>query len=222
MPPLSDRLLLNVAPWMAARLVRLIHRLLKPETIGEEVLKRHCTDGRHVILSVWHDQLLLIPPGCNTAPLKALISSSKDGELITRVVKYFEIGTVRGSSTRGGQAAFRQLVKLSRESCTLGITPDGPKGPRHQVKGGVVQLAKISGRPIIPLAFACSNGHRFQSWDRFLLPYPWGKGVYCYGEPLYYDQNETIDAFQSRVQEAMDANTRRAGEYLSHYGLSAV
>ncbi|RLB66924.1 MAG: hypothetical protein DRH08_04995, partial [Deltaproteobacteria bacterium] len=104
----------------------------------------------------------------------------------------------------------------------LGFTPDGPKGPRHIVKEGVVQLARISGRPIVPIAFACSNGHRFQSWDRFLLPYPWGKAVYSFGEPLYYDKNETTDDFQSRVQEAMVDNTRRAGEHLKQYGLSAV
>ena len=102
------------------------------------------------------------------------------------------------------------------------MTPDGPTGPRHQLKEGVVQLARLSGRPIVPLAFACSHGHRFQSWDRFLLPYPWGKAVYAVGEPLYYDENETIEDFQSRVQEAMDANTRHAGEYLNQYDLSAV
>jgi hypothetical protein len=74
----------------------------------------------------------------------------------------------------------------------------------------------------VPLAFACSRGHRFQSWDRFLLPYPWGKAVYRYGEPLYYDENETINDFHSRVQVALDENTRRAGEYLNQHDLSAV
>ncbi len=178
--------------------------------------------GRHVIFATWHDQLLLISPGYRGGAAKVLISRSKDGELIARVVSYFGIGAVRGSSNRGARAAFRELVQLSREPCTLGITPDGPTGPRHRLKEGVVQLARLSGRPIVPLAFACSSGHRFQSWDRFLLPYPWGKAVYSFGEPLYYTENETIEHFQSRVQEAMDDNTRRAGEHLKQYGLSAV
>ena len=217
-----DKFLLNVAPWLAARVVGWIYRILKPEVVGEYALKHIWSEGHYVILTTWHDQLLMMPLVYSGPGAKALISHSKDGELIARVVEHFGIGAVRGSSNRGGKAAFRELVKLSKESLDLGITPDGPKGPRHQVKEGVVQLAKISGRPIVPLAFACSNGHRFQSWDRFLLPYPWGKAVYSFGVPLYYDKNETMDDFRDRVQKAMDDNTRSAGEHLNQYDLSAV
>lgn len=217
-----DRILINTAPWLAARLIRWIHRILKPESIGEAELKRIWSEGRYAILATWHDQLLMIPPEYSGAASKVLISSSKDGELIARVVKYFGVGAVRGSSNRGGKAAFRELTKLSKEPVNLGITPDGPKGPRHVVKEGVVQLARISGRPIVPIAFACSKGHRFQSWDRFLLPYPCGKAVYSFGAPLYYDKSETMVDFRDRVQKAMDDNTRSAGEHLNQYALSAV
>jgi lysophospholipid acyltransferase (LPLAT)-like uncharacterized protein len=153
---------------------------------------------------------------------RVLISASKDGELISRTMAYFNVGSVRGSSNRGGRAAFKSLVDLSREPLDLVFTPDGPKGPRHSIKEGVVQLARISGRPVVPMAFACTNGHRFQSWDRFLLPYPWGRAVYSYGEPLIYEKHETAENFLSRLQAAMDDNTRRAGEHLNQYGLSAV
>ena len=222
MSSVSDRFLLSTAPWLAAKLIRWIHRILKPESIGEQELKKIWSEGRYAILATWHDQLLMIPPEYSGAASKVLISSSKDGELIARVVKYFGVGAVRGSSNRGGKAAFRELAKLSKESINLGFTPDGPKGPRHIVKEGVVQLARISGRPIVPIAFVCSSGHRFQSWDRFLLPYPWGKAVYSFGVPLYYDKNETMDDFRDRVQKAMDDNTRRAGEHLNQYDFSAV
>lgn len=222
MRSLGDRLLLNSAPWLAARLIKLIYLLLKPETVGEEHLAHLRSEGLHAIIATWHDQLLLISPRYEGGSAKVLISKSKDGELIARVIRYFGLEAVRGSSNRGGRAAFRELVQLSKEPCTLGITPDGPTGPRHQLKEGVVQLARLSGRPIVPLAFACSHGHRFASWDRFLLPYPWGKAVYTIGEPLYYSDNETIEHFQGRVQEAMDANTTSAREYLNRYGLSAV
>ena len=222
MPSFGDRILLSSAPWLAARLIKFIYLLLKPDTIGEERLNLIWSEGQHVIIATWHDQLLLISPRYDGGAAKVLISKSKDGELIARVISYFGLEAVRGSSNRGGRAAFRELVQLSKEPFTLGITPDGPTGPRHQLKEGVVQLARLSGRPIVPLAFACSHGHRFQSWDRFLLPYPWGKAVYAVGEPLYYDENETVEDFQSRVQAAMDANTRYAGEYLNQYDLSAV
>ena len=222
MSSVSDRILLNTAPWLAAKLIGWIHRILKPESIGEQELKRIWSEGRYAILATWHDQLLMIPPEYSGAASKVLISSSKDGELIARVVEYFGVGAVRGSSNRGGKAAFRELTKLSKEPINLGFTPDGPRGPRHIVKEGVVQLARISGRPIVPIAFTCSNGHRFQSWDRFLLPFPWGKAVYSFGAPLYYDKNETMDDFRDRVQKAMDDNTRSAGEHLNQYDLSAV
>ena len=222
MSSVSDKILLNTAPWLAAKLIGWIHRILKPESIGEQELKRIWSEGRYAILATWHDQLLMIPPEYSGAASKVLISSSKDGELIARVVEYFGVGAVRGSSNRGGKAAFRELTKLSKEPINLGFTPDGPRGPRHIVKEGVVQLARISGRPIVPIAFACSNGHRFQSWDRFLLPFPWGKAVYSFGAPLYYDKNETMDDFRDRVQKAMDDNTRTAGEHLNQYDFSAV
>ena len=222
MSSVSDRILLNTAPWLAAKLIGWIHRILKPESIGEQELKRIWSEGRYAILATWHDQLLMIPPEYSGAASKVLISSSKDGELIARVVEYFGVGAVRGSSNRGGKAAFRELTKLSKEPINLGFTPDGPRGPRHIVKEGVVQLARISGRPIVPIAFACSNGHRFQSWDRFLLPFPWGKAVYSFGAPLYYDKNETMNDFRDRVQKAMDDNTRSAGEHLNQYDFSAV
>lgn len=222
MSSVADKILLNIAPRLAAGIVAWIDRRLKPEIIGEDALKSIWSAGRHVILATWHDQLLMMPM-CYSGPgAKTLISHSKDGELIARVVEHLGVGAVRGSSNRGGKAAFRELLRLSKEPIDLGITPDGPTGPRHQLKDGVVQLSKISGRPIVPLAFACSRGHRFQSWDRFLLPYPWGKAVYRYGEPLYYDDNETINDFHSRVQTALDENTRRAGEYLNQHDLSAV
>ncbi len=217
-----DKLQLAVLPWLAAGIIRFIHRVVKPETIGDDDLLEIWGKGKNVILSTWHDQLLLMPPRYKGSGAKVLISRSRDGELIARTISHFSLGAVRGSSSRSGRKAFRELVAFAKEPLDLGITPDGPKGPRHIVKEGVVQLARISGRPIVPMAFACSNGHRFQSWDRFLLPYPWGKAVYSFGEPLYYDKNETIDNFQSRVQKAMDDNTRYAEEKLKQYGLSAV
>jgi lysophospholipid acyltransferase (LPLAT)-like uncharacterized protein len=222
MSSFGDRVLLSTAPWLAAKLIKLIYLLLKPETVGEERQKLLWSEGRHAIVATWHDQLLLISPHYAGGSAKVLISKSRDGELIARAVSYFGVDAVRGSSNRGGRAAFRELVQLAKKPCTMGITPDGPTGPRHQLKEGVAQLARLSGRPIVPLAFACSHGHRFRSWDHFLLPYPWGKAVYSIGEPLYYDENETIEHFQSRVQKAMDANTRYAGEHLSQYGQSAV
>lgn len=222
MPSLGDRLLLAIAPWLAARVIGAVHRLLKPETVNDEPLRQLWADNQQVIIAFWHDQLLLMVKGYRGPGARVLISASKDGELIARTMSYFNIGSVRGSSSRGGRAAVREMMLLTGEPLDLVFTPDGPKGPRHVAKNGVAQLARVSGRPVVPMSFACSHGHRFQSWDRFLLPYPWGRGVYRFGEPLVCAKDESVDSFLSRLQTAMDDNDRRAGEHLRRHDLSAV
>jgi len=222
MKRLVDKIKMQLAPWLAARVIRLIYRRLKPELVNAEVLYDIWASGQHVILAFWHDQLLLMPPVYKGVAVKVLISPSRDGEMIARTIAHFGMGAVRGSSSRGGSEALREMIALADEAIDLGITPDGPKGPRHQVKFGALQLARATGRPIIPIAFACSHGHRFASWDRFLLPYPWGKGVYRAGTPLYAEEGEPAEKFRDRVQAAMDDNTREAMGFLRRYDLSAV
>lgn len=218
----AQRTLITVGPWFAARMIRLVHACLRIETLNDEPLQALWQANRHVILAFWHDQLLLMARGYRGPGASVLISASRDGEYIARTMEHFGIGSVRGSSTRGGRAAFREMLELAKAPLDLVITPDGPKGPRHQVKEGVVQLARLSGRPVVPMAFACSRGHRFNSWDRFLLPLPPGKGVFSFGAPLYYTEYDTMESFRQKLQQAMEENVRVANERLSHYGLSAV
>ena len=218
----ANKLMLAVAPRFASGVIRLLHALLKTETLGAAHVGQFWDKGEAVILSTWHDQLLMMINVYRGPGARILISRSNDGELIARIMQRFGQDAVRGSSSRGGRDAFKKLILLARKPYDLGITPDGPKGPRHQIKEGVVQLARMTGRPVVPLAFACSNGHRFNSWDRFLLPYPWGRGVYHFGAPQYFHKGESIDAFRTRIQQAMDDNTRKAQEHLRSHDLSPV
>lgn len=220
--PLSKRLLLAAAPRLAHAVIELLSRTMRIEFLGAEHPRAVWDHGGNIILAFWHDELFLMAKSYAGPGARILISASTDGELIARTMHCFGFGSIRGSSTRGGRAAFRALVEGAREPLDLVITPDGPKGPRHCVKDGVVQLARLSGRPIIPLAFACSRGRRFASWDRFLLPYPFGRGVFSFGAPLLYGANETAEQFRERLQAAMEANLQRARQRLRDHGLSAV
>lgn len=222
MATLADRISLRAGPWLAAALIRLIHGCLRVETLGEAPLQTLWADHRPVILVFWHDQLLLMAKGYRGPGASVLISASRDGEYIARTMGYFGIGSVRGSSTRGGRAAFREMLELAKAPLDLVITPDGPKGPRHEVKEGVVQLARLSGRPVVPMAFACSRGHRFASWDRFLLPLPPGRGVFSFGAPQYYAESDTPATFRRQLQRAMEANEQAARDRLRDYDLPAV
>ncbi len=218
----GDRLLLIFVPFIASRLMLLLSFLLRSEIIGEEHLHSSWQQDKRVIIPFWHDQLLLLVFGYPDKHAKLLISASNDGELLARTMKYFDQDTVRGSSSRGGRAAFRQMLNLCKEPVDIVLTPDGPRGPRHEIKDGVLQLARMSGRPVVPLAFACSNGHRFKSWDRFLFPYPFGRGVYSYGVPLYFDKQDDIENCRERLMIAMKANQHQAEARLESYDLSAV
>lgn len=218
----GDRLLIALAPPLASGVIRLLRSLIRADLIGLEPLREMWGRGEHPIFAFWHDQLLLMIEGYQGPGVKILISASKDGELIARTMRCFGQGAVRGSSNRGGRAAFRELVELSREPGDLAITPDGPKGPRHRLKPGIVHLAKISGRPVVPAAFVCSRGRRFASWDRFLLPYPFARAVYAFGRPLRFEAAEEPEAFQERLQQAMEENERRARARLEEFGVSAV
>ncbi len=218
----GDRLLMKIVPFIASRVMRLLNLSLKKETLGEDHLRRTWERGEQVIISFWHDQLFLLVFGYPGKHAKLLISSSKDGELLARTMKYFDQDTVRGSSSRGGRAAFKEMLDLCKEKVDIVLTPDGPKGPRHELKNGVVQLARMSGRPVMPMAFVCNRGHRFKSWDRFLFPYPFGRGVYSFGEPLYFDKQEGVDGFRERLKKAMQDNQKQAEARLESYGVSAV
>jgi len=218
----GDWLLLNLAPPVAAGMIRFLRFFLRIEFIGEDHPRAFWKRGEHVILAFWHDQLLLMVQGYRGPGAKILISASKDGELIARTMQCFGQGAVRGSSTRGGRSAFKAMMALAEEPFDLVITPDGPKGPRHQIKPGVVQLARLTGRAVIPMAFICSRGYRFPSWDRFLLPYPFSRGVYAFGEPIDYQKGEDAEGFRVRLQQAMEENVRRAQARLEKSGVSAV
>lgn len=219
---LADRLLIAVVPWIAVVIIRVLYRLMRIELLGLERPQAIWQQDGRIILAFWHEHLLLMIKGYRGPGGKILISSSKDGEIIARTMELFGQGTVRGSSSRGGAAALRALVQLGNEPCDLAITPDGPRGPRRQIKDGLVHLARLSSRPVIPATFVCSRGHRFSSWDRFLLPYPFSRGVYSFGEPVLYQRGEDPEEFRTRLQQAMDDNEREAIARLEEHGVSAV
>lgn len=165
---------LSLLPPVGASIIRGIARTMRVETRGQEAVDALYREGRPIILAFWHAQQLMIPLGYRGRGSHVLISQHGDGEIIARIIARFGHEAVRGSSTRGGAGALRTLIKLGRSGRDVVVTPDGPKGPRQVAKLGVVQLAKASGLPIVPLAFACSkkNSSRagIASWSRILSP----------------------------------------------------
>ncbi|MGC2423726.1 MAG: DUF374 domain-containing protein [Nitrospirota bacterium] len=144
----SDKLLILAGPFLGAVLLKLL-RL----TLRLKVINRPPKDTQ-LIFSFWHGRILLMPFMKLSRPSSVMVSRHKDGELIARLVKYFGIASSRGSTTRGGISALKELIKLAREGFSIAFTPDGPKGPRYVVQPGVIQAAKATGLPIYPLTYS--------------------------------------------------------------------
>ena len=168
--PVEAWLKLSVFPPVGAAVIRALGRSMQIETRGHEQVDEIYREGRRVIIAFWHARQLMMPLTYRGVQAHILISQHQDGEIIARIVERFGFKAVRGSSTRGGAEALRELIRLGRSGVDLVVTPDGPKGPAQIAKMGVIQLARATGLPIVPLAFGCSKKNTLRvgivSWCR--------------------------------------------------------
>ena len=151
------------APSLVAALIRGVGKTLRIDTVNSAAIEARWRKGEAVIIAFWHGRQLMLPLAYHGRGLSILISRHRDGELIARAMRAFGFSSVRGSTTRGGSSALRALVAEGRRGRDLAVTPDGPKGPRGVVQPGVIQLARLTGLPVFPLAFGASKK---KSWIR--------------------------------------------------------
>ena len=166
-------------------ITKLISRSIRWEYF-EQSKKSKIFDNRHkYIFCCWHNKLFLGP---HLLPrnriINALQSSHSDGMVTSVAFKYLGMNVILGSSKKGGMQAFRKMVKCIQLGQSIAITPDGPKGPKEKVKDGIIKLAQITDTSIIPLVWATNKFKLINSWDNFVLPYPFSKGVYSFGKPI--------------------------------------
>jgi lysophospholipid acyltransferase (LPLAT)-like uncharacterized protein len=180
----SERLL-GVLCWAIQLYIRLVFATNRWQSEGGGPARELRAEGRPFILAFWHGRLLMIPMEWRRmAPMHMLISGHRDGRIIARAVTYFGIGSIAGSSTRGGRAALRAMLRRLAAGECVGITPDGPRGPAMRASAGIVTIARHAGVPIVPISFATSRRRVLKSWDRFHLALPFGRGIYLWGEPI--------------------------------------
>lgn len=163
-----------------------------------------------VILCFWHNRILGITFAYNAIyprgrrGVTVLTSPSKDGEILARLVGAFRMGAVRGSSSRRGFQAQRELVRLVGDGRDIAITPDGPRGPRHTLGPGVVQLAQSTKSPVLPLHATFSRCVRMNTWDGFILPLPFSKVSVTIGSPVHIPETSTDVAFEDERKRLED------------------
>lgn len=163
------------------------------------------------LFAVWHDAII-IPimvgdPHRHLNSVCALVSRHQDGSFLVEAMRHCGIRSVRGSQNRGGAQAVRQLFQEIQHSHIF-ITPDGPRGPRRQMKVGILFLASHSGRPIIPVASTCRRAWVIRgNWTDLLIPKPFSRAVYLFGEPFHVPANlsrDELDRYRIRLQAEME------------------
>ena len=141
--------------------------------------------GRRYIFAFWHSRILLLSYIYKGLNASIMVSNSADGEVIAQVLQRHGHKTIRGSTRKGGLRALMHQIADMRSHRRPGVViPDGPQGPRHKVQTGVILLSQKTGCPIIPLAYSSKRRKVFNSWDRFIVPFPWARGVVIYGRPI--------------------------------------
>jgi lysophospholipid acyltransferase (LPLAT)-like uncharacterized protein len=189
-PVILRRLLRNarlrrVACWFIHWYIRFVYLTTSWSVEEGEWPHRLRAEGKPFILAFWHGRLLMIPMAWRRlAPMHMLISAHPDGQIIADAVTYFGVDSIAGSTSRGGSAALRTMLKRLKAGDCVGITPDGPRGPAMTASAGLVNLARLAGVPILPITYATSRRRMLATWDGFHLPWPFGRGVYLWGEPI--------------------------------------
>ena len=178
-------------------ITKLVSRSIRWEYF-EQSKKSKIYNSRHkYIFCCWHNRLFLGPHLLpRNKVINALQSSHSDGMITSLAFQYLGMNVILGSSKKGGMQAFRKMVKRLQLGESIAITPDGPKGPKENVKEGIIKLAQITNTPIIPLVWITKNSKIINSWDNFVLPYPFSKGIYSFGKPIHIEKEINITEFE--------------------------
>lgn len=205
---------------IAASYIRLVHRSGDWQTINGEVPDWFWDRGKPFLAAFWHGRLLMMPCCWRQGVAnRVLISKRGEGPLISDIISHFGLGTVRGSTTEGGAAAVRDMVKAIDGGACGTITPDGPHGPRMRATEGIVSVARMSGVPILPISFSAVNCARLKGWDRLVLPRPFTRGVIIWGRPIYVHRQaggDEVRTARNALEFQLNAITAQADRICGH------
>ena len=207
-----------------------LYRYIFPE-IGFVLVKLLSATCRNIVIEPrnkipqpiyisWHQRFF---PGivflAREKPIAIMISESRDGELISRIVDRMGWHSVRGSSTRGGIKALLKLKRLVQQGYKVGHIVDGPTGPFAVVKSGLIYMAQITGLPVVPLIFSPEKKWILKSWDRFMIPKPFTRIIYRYGDPIYVPEEIDASEFEEKrlfVEKTLDTLYRETDALWEH------
>lgn len=205
-----------LAPPLGHVVVHLLSRVQGKRVHGLERARDALAAHGNAIFVFWHNRSFMGPFWWRwlfpRERVCAMVSRSLDGEILARVLRCVGCSAVRGSEYDGGAAALKAGAGVLRRGVNLCLTPDGPRGPLYTVKPGAVALARLSGKPVIPMAYDCTRKWLLNSWDDFIVPMPGGHTEFVFGEPILVDRDRTPDEWTAHIQHALRAVTDRAAQ----------
>ncbi len=202
----------NALCWTIASIIRLTCLLSRVTFHVDEAALPFFRGERKAIYVSWHGRNVLayrLRP--KNRRIFAMVSLHRDGEWLAQTLLYLGLDQVRGSSRKGGFSATRDAIEVLSQEHSLGMTPDGPRGPRHIAKMGPIVIARLTQTEIIPCSFSTNRAHVFKSWDRYLWPLPFGHIHFCIGAPILPHQDEAQDErMRQQMEAAINTQTHHA------------
>ena len=173
------------------------------------------------IYSFWHDQLLMCPlTWQSNSNIKVLISKHRDGDIIAQLISNLGFEAIRGSThktnkikNKGGLLSARKMIKSLKNGISIGISPDGPKGPRHKVSEGILSISRLSKSVILPVGIGFKNKWVLNTWDKFIIPKPFNEITVIWGDPIPAITNEKNNhQFKTKLESKMNNLTAQANK----------
>lgn len=205
----------------------LVYRTSRWQAVGDTTPNHFLKHKKPVIAAAWHGRIGMLVYSVPTPQVvRVLVSNHRDGEFIAGVMKLFGCTAIRGSTRdvakskqKGGIKALRAMTRAIEDGHTIFITPDGPRGPRMRASQGIIKLAQLTGAPILPFSYSMRHRRVVDSWDKFIIPRPFSRGIFVWGEPIYVPHeadDAALDDLRRRVEDELNAVTRKADEMVGH------
>lgn len=193
--------------------IRLIGWTVRFDAEGMETFDRISARNEKAIMAFWHDRIFLATYYFRNRGIIVISSKSFDGEYMSRFIQQFGYGAIRGSSSRGGSKALIEMIRAMRDGASMGVTLDGPRGPRHVAKPGAIVLAKKTGNPLVPFTVEAENYWTLKSWDRMQIPRPFTRARVIVGAPIYVpaDASDALTGSKLKELEASLAELSASG-----------
>lgn len=219
--PRKKQLFIVFAAFLSYLIVYLIGLTMRWQMIRGNDRRGNIANEQPLIYVFWHNRILPATWYFRNLGIVVMTSQSSDGEIIARMIQLFGYGASRGSTTRGGSKSLREMASCLQAGFDAAFTIDGPKGPIYQAKPGAIQLAKLTGCPILPVCQTPMKYWELKSWDKFRIPKFFSRGLIAYSTPIYVSRDsseEEVTAKQKELQSALEWLHKESEEWIKTNG----